>query len=109
MDKTPVEFSELQNRAYNVGYELEVNPDTLEVTLTPNEDYMPPVKVITHKDNDGSYYFDCVIDFPTINTEKFLYGDSLEFYTEKWTSLAKFVTSLCRSVYIPDEDELEEN
>lgn len=111
MDNTPKAFEQLQNGAYNIGYDLTVNPDTMKMKLVSNEkDLMPEIEVTTIRHQDSRYVedyytFDSIITFPTIDTRKFIYYDSLEYYINKWAGIGKFISSLTKFVYHPEEWE----
>lgn len=108
-DVTYEYFSDFAGRAYNVGYDLEVDSDfNVKMTAREDADMMPKIETATHKMNDGTYTFSPVLTFPILDSNNLDYADSLEYWMKKWMEVAAFLTSLIQYEFNPSDFEDEE-
>lgn len=98
-------FYELQNDAYNRGYDLDVDND-FNITLNARDgkDLMP---IITTKTNceDGVYFYDVNVTFPTLRSSQQGFKDDIEYYTYKFYQVGRFITRLIEFSFNPSDYE----
>ena len=108
-DITDKYFSDFAGRAYNVGYDFEVDSDfNVKLTARGDADKMPKIEIATHKMNDGTYEFSPMLTFPVLDSNDLDYADSLEYWMKRWIGVASFLTSLIRYEFNPSDFEDEE-
>ena len=94
-DITDKYFSDFAGRAYNIGYDFDVDADmNIKMTAIEDVDKMPKIDIATEKIADGSYMFLPMMTFPILDSAELNFADSLSYYTRKWNNVARFLTSL---------------
>ena len=108
-DITDKYFSDFAGRAYNIGYDFDVDSDmNIKMTAREDADKMPKIDIATEKTSDGTYLFYPMMTFPILDSNELEFADSLEYYTKKWNEVAMFLTSLIEYEFNPANFEDEE-
>ena len=94
-DITDRYFSDFEGRAYNIGYDFKVDSDmNIEMSARKDADMMPKIEIAKEEMSDGTYLFSPTMIFPVLNSDDLESSDSLEYWTERWNRVARFLTSL---------------
>ena len=102
-------FGDFAGRAYNIGYDFEVDSDVnIKMTARDDADKMPKIDIATEKMSDGTYLFSPTMTFPVLDSNELEFADSLEYYTKRWNRVAMFLTSLIEYEFNPANFEDEE-
>lgn len=108
-DITDRYFSDFAGRAYNIGYDFDVDSDmNIKMTAREDADKMPKIDIATEKTTDGTYLFFPMMTFPILDSNELEFADSLEYYTKKWNRVAMFLTSLINFEFNPANYEDDE-
>ena len=101
-DITDKYFGDFAGRAYNIGYDFDVDSGmNIKMTAREDADKMPKIDIATEKTKDGSYLFFPTMTFPVLDSSELEFADSLEYYTKKWNRVAMFLTSLINFEFNP--------
>lgn len=102
-------YEELVQSARVAGYDLDVDPDSLDIKLTSTNDYpSPEITVTTKFQNGDGYTYDAKLVFPTLTTTGVDYSDSIYYYIEEWSFIGSFIKGLIEFRYDPSEWTIEE-
>lgn len=108
-DITDKYFSDFARRAYNIGYDFDVDSDmNIKMSARDDADKMPKIDIATEKTSDGTYLFFPMMTFPVLDSNELEFADSLEYYTKRWNRVAMFLTSLIDYEFNPANFEEEE-
>ena len=108
-DITDKYFSDFAGRAYNIGYDLDVDSDmNIKMAAREDADKMPKIDIATEKTANATYLFFPMMTFPILDSNELEFTDSLEYYTKKWNRVAMFLTSLLEYEFNPANFEDEE-
>ena len=104
-------FEDIAFQAYKINYDMTVSTDgEFKMTLkcTEDEKFMPEINVTTVEE-DGTYYFNADVKFPELKYDDMDYADSVSYWvSNKWTDVAKFITSLSKFSFTPGKDDVYE-
>ena len=108
-DITDNYFRDFARRAYNIGYDFDVDSDmNIKMSARDDSDKMPKIDIATEKTSDGTYLFFPMMTFPVLDSNELEFADSLEYYTKRWNRVAMFLTSLIDYEFNPANFEEEE-
>lgn len=108
-DITDKYFGDFAGRAYNIGYDFDVDSDmNIKMTAREAADKMPKIDIATEKTTAGTYLFFPMMTFPILDSNELEFADSLEYYTKKWNRVAMFLTSLINFEFNPANYEDDE-
>jgi hypothetical protein len=80
----------------------------MTLNCTEDEKFMPEINVTTVEE-DGTYYFNADVKFPELKYDDMDYADSVSYWvSNKWTDVAKFITSLSKFSFTPGMDDVIE-
>ena len=104
-------FEDIAYQAYKVNYDMTVSTDgSFEMKLKCNKDekFMPKIDVTTVEE-EGTFYFNADVKFPELKYDDMDYADSVHYWVDnKWTDVAKFITSLSKFSFTPGKDDVYE-
>lgn len=101
-------FGDFAGRAYNIGYDFDVDSDmNIKMSARDDADKMPKIDIATEKTSDGTYLFFPMMTFPVLDSNELEFADSLEYYTKRWNRVAMFLTSLIDYEFNPANFEEE--
>lgn len=103
-DKMEMQFSMLENEAYNAGYEFWV--EDYEISLSPRrgEKYLPDFFISRVDVGDGKFGYDVELQFPTVYIGSDEYADTAEYAVSRFEEAAKLATMIKKFTIDPNEE-----
>lgn len=99
-------FYDIAYDAEKLDYEMTVDDKfNMKLECTKDKEFMPTITVKTTNE-DGIYYFEPDLSFPTLKYDDMEYSDSYHYWVvTKWEPVTRFLEKLCKFRYDPNDFE----
>lgn len=103
-DKMKMQFSMLENEAYNAGYDLWVQDYQMILRPRRGEEYLPDFFIRREDVGDGMFGYDVELQFPTVHLGPDEYADTAEYAVGKFQKAAKLATMIKKFTVDPNAE-----
>lgn len=107
-NNVPYAYESLEADAYNAGYDMQVDRD-LNISFTPRDQEYPAQITCKTIIDDGVYYYNPTISFPTLEQQDNWFHDSIPYYVDQFAKAADLCDQIVLFFYNPSEWEEDED